>query len=53
MNGNVDAATYSGYAIAPPYLGASNSTNMPYAQQPVATAMGGPTYMYANQNLCS
>ena len=32
MNENVDAAMYNGYAMAPPYSGAVNSTNMPYTQ---------------------
>ena len=28
---SVDAATYNDYAMAPPYSGAVNNTNMPYA----------------------
>ena len=31
MNGNVDTATYNGYAMALPYSRSVNSTNMPYA----------------------
>ena len=39
--------------MAPPYLGAVNITNTPYAQQPPITNVGGPTYTYANQNMYS
>ena len=53
MNRNVDATTYNGYTIAPPYTRAVNSTNMLYAQQLPIIAMGGPTYTYTNQNTCS
>ena len=35
MNRNIDAATYNSYPLAPPYLGTLNSTNIPYAQQPL------------------
>ena len=51
MNGSADVVTYNGYNMVPPYLGAVNSTNTPYAQQPPITAMGGPTYTYSNQNM--
>ena len=30
-----------------------NNTNIPYAQQLLVTAMGGPTYTYAGKNMCS
>ena len=36
--------------MTPIYSRAVNSTNMPYAQQPPITAMGGPTYTYANMS---
>ena len=52
MNESLDVGTYNGYALAPPYSRARNSTNLPYAQQPLVTAIGRPTYMHANQNIC-
>ena len=47
------AATYNGCTMAPPYSGAVNGTNMPYAQQLPITTTGGPTYTYTNQNVYS
>ena len=51
MNRSADAVTYNAYNMAPPYLGAVNSTNIPYAQQLAITAIRGSTYTYPNQNM--
>ena len=37
--------------MAPPYLGAVSSTNIPYVRKLPITTMGGPTYTYSNQNI--
>ena len=50
---NGDVAAYNGYPLIPPYSRAVNSTNIPYTQQLPITIMGGPTYMYASQNMSS
>ena len=51
ISGNMDAATYNGYTMAPPYSGVVNSTNMSYAQQPPLTTTRRLAYTYTNQSV--
>ena len=53
INRSVDAVTYNGYNMMPPYLGAVNNTNIPLTQQLPIITIGGPTYNYSNQIMYS